>query len=66
MTKTKLDHETEAAVTEVLTDLYNRFEAAEETLEERDDLPEISPETEAALLAEVEADLESTFDIKRT
>lgn len=66
MNKSKLEADTATAVEEVLTDLFERFEAAEENLESRNDLPEISPETEASLLAEIEADLEATFGPKRT
>ena len=66
MTNSKLDSATETVVEAVLTDLLERFEAVEETLEERVDLPEISPETEATLLAEVDADLEMVFGPKRT
>jgi len=43
MTNSDLDPRTTALVEEVLGDLLTRFEAAEEGLEERDDLPEISP-----------------------
>ena len=66
MTNSDLDPRTTALVEEVLGDLLTRFEAAEEGLEERDDLPEISPQTEATFLAEIEADLDAIFGPKRT
>jgi len=66
MTKSKLDPETATVVEKVMGNLLERFEKAEEALEQCDDLPEISPETEASFLAEVESDLEATFGSKRT
>lgn len=50
------------AVEVVMLDLFTRFEASEEALEaDVANLPPISPETEVALLAEIEADLDKHF-----
>lgn len=57
-TNKKLDPALAETVERVLEDLMTRFEAAEEQLESRTDLPEISAETEANLLREIEADLD--------
>jgi hypothetical protein len=57
-TNKKLDPALAETVERVLEDLMTRFEAAEEQLESRTDLPEISPETEASLLREIEEDLD--------
>lgn len=54
----KLDPALAETVERVLEDLMNRFEAAEERLESRTDLPKISAETEANLLRDIEADLD--------
>lgn len=57
-TNKKLDPALAETVERVLEDLMTRFEAAEEQLESRADLPEISAETETNLLREIEADLD--------
>ncbi|MCE8519340.1 hypothetical protein KBY31_21700 [Ruegeria pomeroyi] len=57
----KLDPALAETVERVLEDLMTRFEAAEEQLESRTDLPEISAETEANLLREIEADLDQFY-----
>lgn len=57
-TNKKLDPALAETVERVLEDLMTRFEAAEEQLESRADLPEISAETETTLLREIEADLD--------
>jgi len=54
----KLDHALAETVERALEDLMTRFEAAEEQLESRADLPQISAETETSLLREIEADLD--------
>jgi hypothetical protein len=56
-TNKKLDPALAETVERVLEDLMTRFEAVEEQLEYRKDLPEIYAETEASLLREIEADL---------
>ena len=58
--------EDEAEITEavevVMLDLLTRFDASEEALEaDAANLPPISPETEVALLAAIEADLDKHF-----
>jgi len=57
-TNKKLDAALADTVERVLEDLMTRFDAAEKQLENREDLPELSPETEATLLREIEADLD--------
>ncbi|MGM0743536.1 MAG: hypothetical protein ACQEVT_18420 [Pseudomonadota bacterium] len=57
----KLDPALAETVERVLEDLMTRFDAAEEQLESRRDLPEISSETEASLLREIEADLDRYY-----
>ena len=47
---------------DVLGDLFNRFEAAEEAREDNEaKLPQISPETAKRLLANIEADLDEHY-----
>ncbi|MBY0537963.1 hypothetical protein K2P47_01040 [Patescibacteria group bacterium] len=57
-----IDSETSDAIATVMGDLFDRFEANEETLEtDVANLPPISPETEQALLAEIDADLDKHY-----
>jgi len=56
-TNKKLDPALADTVERVLEDLLTRFEAAEAELDIRADLPEISPESEAKFLREIEANL---------
>lgn len=57
-TNKKFDPALAETVERVLENLMTRFEAAEEQFEYRADLPEISAETEANLLREIESDLD--------
>lgn len=57
-----IDPETSDAIATVMGDLFTRFEASEEALEtDVANLPPISPETERALLEELDADLDKHF-----